>query len=144
MPLTIMTLFANVSASASGAASSDIPEDGFIVGVDWTIGISTGGGFQSADSMTAQLSFVGTSQFATNDVRGPISMATTGVGAVTTSGVASVQANKWVGFPEPMQVAGGERIFLHVTEVGVAAVDIWVLVHLRTGRAIPRRSARRR
>lgn len=144
MPLTIMTVFGAVAVSADGFAASDIPEDGFIVGVDWTIALGTSGGFAGGTAFILQLSFVGTGQFVTNDIRGPISMATVGVGDLTTSGLGNVQANKWVGFPEPLQVAGGERIFLHSLELGTGSVQVWANVHLRTGRAIARRSARRR
>ncbi len=142
MAIQLITMYALMAATANAVAQVDIPEDGAIVGVDWTMAMSSG--LLDADSMAAQLSFISTAQFATNDARGAISHIAIGVGTLTTSGVAGVTANKFVSFIEPLTVASGERLYLHSKESGTAQVDCWAIIHLKTRIGTVRRSQRRR
>lgn len=145
MALTLITLAAiGLAASGDSVAAVDIPEDGQIMGIDWTItSQAAGGGMGNDDQAVLQLSFLSTRAFTVNDIRGVISMAGVSNGVLTTSGMTATHANKYVGFVEPLEVAGGERIHLHYLEGGAAVMDVWCVVQLSVRKTI-RRSRRRR
>lgn len=144
MALTIIQMYANTIVSADAIASVDIPEDGAIVAVDWSLIKASTATWVDDDSMLVQLSFISTSQFTTNDARGSISVCGMSIGTLTTSGNAPVVAQKFCAFPEDLDVSGGERIYLHALEAGAASADIHCHIHLKTRRGSTRRSARRR
>lgn len=120
-------------------AMIDIPQDGFIIGVDWDVNadLDTDGEFVSAE-----LSFIATNQLSSNDVRGRISSVSSRV-AFVTSGYSVIGLQKWLGSFD-ISVAGGERMFIHVIAsagaVGVVRVNLFVDFSGGT----TRRSARRR
>lgn len=145
MSLTLIQVHVLATASGDNVASVDIPEDGFIVGIDWDMH-STGDatGYADSDHIAAQLSFIATNQFLTNDARGVISNCSIATGTLTTSGIGSPFQSKMVAFPEPLDVAGGERVHLHIQEGGVATATVNVMIHLKVRGASPRRSRRRR
>lgn len=145
MPLDIIQMYANVTATADAVASIDIPEDGQITGVDWDIH-STGasGSFVDDDSMEVQLSFLATNQFATNDARGTVSTISMGMGTLTTSGnVGGMHGQKHVAFDPGIEVSGGERLHLHSKEGGTADCQVRCMIHLLV-RTTKRRARRRR
>jgi hypothetical protein len=143
MSTQVFGLTAIITASTDNEASMDIPEDGEITGVDWTLLGDTG--FASDDLIRMELSFVSTNQLSANDRRGPLSHCCISAGTVTTSGVSSPFANKFVQFNPGIAVAGGERIFLHSSLVGAATAVVDCDVHFDSKRAAaPRRAARRR
>ena len=143
MATTILQLYASISGTGDGVASLDVPEDGEIMGIDWDM-VGTAG-FQSADAIQAQLSFLASSQFVTNDARGAISSCGLAVGLVSTNGTGGgIHAQKFVSMEEGLNVSGGERLHLHALLVGVATTETRCLVHLKTKRTAARRSRRRR
>ena len=143
MALTLLQMYAAVSATADGVASIDIPEDGEIVGIDWDLVARSG--WNTDEAMEVQLSFLATAQFTTNDARGAISSISIGIGALATNGVpGGLHASKYVGMPEGLDVAGGERLHLHSLETGSVNAEVRCLIHLKTRRPTARRTRRRR
>lgn len=140
MPTTILGLYGAYTGGAEDAiAQLDIPQDGVITGVDWD-----GNANLDADNEESivELSFIATNQADQNDVRGRISSITARI-SLTTSGIATVQMNKFVG-PMDLPVAAGERIYLHSKSTSGVNGSCRCNVHLDTsGRGITRRSARR-
>jgi len=142
MPVEVIGMRGIGTGGAENAiASLDIPQDGVITGIDWD-----GRADVDADGevIEAELSFIATAQFGTNDVRGRLSS----VGAqisLTTSGVAHTSLQKFVG-PTEIPVAGGERLHLHLNATAGLSSTIRVNIHLDVGRSrdVRRRSARRR
>lgn len=106
-------LFASATP-ADNAASIDVPQDGRLVGVDWTMTVAASG----ADfSVLGEISFASTSQFSSNDARASIT--TCAVNSdLTTSGAAVGMANKYVMLPE-IPVSTGERIYLHTSGTAI-------------------------
>lgn len=139
MSTTIIQLFAAGTATADDAAAVDIPEDGRISAIQWGANAELNA---SGESFIAELSFLSTNLFTQNDARGMISVIRSEAGLLT-SGMGITAMNLQV-LIEDLRVAGGERIHLHVNVSSGVAFDVACLIHLETGRALPRRSARRR
>lgn len=140
MATQILGLYAaGTGGTENAAASFDIPQDGVITGVDWDCTAHL-----DADDETfeAELSFIGTHQLSSNDVRGRLS--SIGVNAtITTSGIAAPVMQKMVG-PMEVPVAGGERIYLHINSAAGVVSDVRCCVHLDVAGRVNRRSQRRR
>lgn len=138
-------MYAAGVVTSDNVASIDIPEDGNIVGIDWTMvpGVGTGT-FNGTDDIRVQLSFLSTSQFAQNDARAVISSVGMGVGALTGSGLGSVYVNKTIAFHEALDVAAGERLYLHAAENGAAGYEVSCHIHLQIRAKAQRRRTRRR
>jgi len=142
MPLSILQLAASdVAASGDAIASLDIPEDGFITGIEWCVNAING--FASEDALVLQLSFLSTNQFNQNDARGVISNCQISAGTITTNGLMGVVGTFFSAFSEGLDVSGGERLHLHAQETGTATIDVHVLVHLSSRRRTVRRTRRR-
>jgi len=140
MPTEVLTMYGAITGGTQDAIGSlDIPEDGFITGIDWAMAVN-----MDADDehCVCELSFAASGQVSTNDVRGPLSHIRTRMSLVT-SGIALSQINKFVMFDE-LRVAGGERIHLNVSADAGVTGDVNAQIHLNTSRQRPRRSARRR
>mgnify|MGYP005822946611 CR=1 FL=1 len=121
-------------------AMIDIPQDGFIVGIDWDLAVDL-----DADGEVAnvELSFIATNQLSTNDVRGRLSSVGVQTAVLTAVGSTTVSTQKWLGSFD-IAVAAGERIFLHANSTaGVTGVVRCNLFVDFTG-GTTRRSARRR
>lgn len=120
-------------------AMIDIPQDGFIIGIDWDLHAS----LDAAETVNAELSFIATNQFTTNDVRGRLSSISCQADVVTAVGVVSTGLQKWLGSFD-ISVAGGERLFLHtLATTGVTgAIRCNLFIDFTGGTT--RRSARRR
>jgi len=140
MPTEIIGMFGVVAGDTQDSlAGVDIPQDGFITGIDWDCRWNMDA---DAENANAELSFIATNQLTTNDVRGRLSSVGTMM-SLTTSGAPVAVAQKFVG-PIDIPVAGGERLFLHsVATTGVVGA-LRCSVHLETGKPAGRRSARRR
>lgn len=120
-------------------ASIDIPQDGFIIGVDWDMHADLDADSEFAN---AELSFIATNQLSTSDVRGRISSVSALVTVLSAVGGHTAGAQKWLGSFD-MPVSGGERIYLHsVASSGVGGV-IRANLYVDLG-TVTRRSARRR
>ena len=104
---TVIQLYAGATP-ADAMASIDVPADGNLVGIDWTVIVAASG----ADFSNAfQVSFGSTSSFTSNDGRAAISVIRIATD-LTTSGAAVVSASKYVRLPD-LPVGMGERIYLH-------------------------------
>ena len=116
-----------------------------IVGVDWSIkaqDLDTVG-----DEMSAQLSFLTTSQHTTNDARGVISnigmYANNTEGTPTNPIIASQQ--KYINMGDDgIDVSGGERLYIHTIFSSGVAGEVHCVVHFSFKRAPARRARRRR
>jgi len=135
----IGTYGAFTGGTENALAMIDIPQDGFIIGLDWDM---RGDLDVDGEFMESELSFIATNQLGTNDVRGRISSISSMVTVLTAVGGHVGQIQKWLsGFD--ISVAGGERLFLHViTSAGVAGVVRCNIYLDQPGST--RRSARRR
>ncbi len=117
----------------------DIPQDGFIIGVDWDLRADLDA---DGELIEAELSFIATNQLATNDARGRISSVSAMVTVLTAVGGHTVGLQKWLGSFD-ISVSGGERIFLHTN--GSAGVTGSVRCNMYVDQpGSTRRSARRR
>ena len=144
MALTIIQLYATLTATADAAAAIDIPEEGSIIGVDWDLVMQqAAGAFLSDDSMQVQLSFLSTGAFTNNDARGVVSSCSLAANTLATSGLITPVIQKYVGFLEGLQVSGGERMYLHALSSGAANTAAKCLIHLKVRQTV-RRSRRRR
>jgi hypothetical protein len=140
MGLSLMQLTATgVGGTEDAAAVIDVPEDGHIVGVQWAAYATFDA---TAENLTCELSFIATNTIATNDARGMISQVRSRFNVVTSGGGASA-LNFFVPIPE-LEVAGGERLYLHLIAAAGLASSCTAIVHLLTSRAGVIRRARRR
>ena len=140
MSIEVLGMFASgTGGDQDGRAVIDIPQDGFILGLDWDAHA-----FLNADAefFSAELSFIGTGLLTTNDVRGRISSISTSI-HILTSGISTVQINKYVDLKE-LAVAGGERLFLHVSATAGVVSVFRCNLHFEATGGVMRRSARRR
>lgn len=139
MATLIIGMYALYAGGTQDAAAQvDIPQDGQITGIDWDLESD-----MDADSefSRAELSFIATNQLSQSDVRGRISSIAARM-SLTTSGIALVSAQKFVG-PLDLPVAGGERIYIHLHSSTGVIGTVRCNVHLNTSTGVPRRSARR-
>ncbi len=130
---------ATTGGTENGLAMIDIPQDGFLVGIDWDWRAI----LDASESFQIELSFLATNQLATNDVRGRISSISHQAQVLTAVGVSAVSIQKWLsGFDVAM--SGGERLFIHAdSTAGVVAIGRCNL-YIDFGGTLTRRSARRR
>ena len=139
MAVTIIHMYGSSSGGTENAlASIDIPEDGRLIGAEWAVNADLDA---DGENIYSELSFIATNQDSTNDARGVISSVAARI-SLTTSGVAMTSINRYT--PLDLDVAGGERLYLHVLATAGVTAGIRCNVHLETRRAAPRRSQRRR
>ncbi len=119
---TVIQMYGS-NTTQDNLANIDVPGNGTIVGVDWSIRGPTPGADYTA---LAQVSFGSVSTFVTNDARAVISTCALGYD-LTTSGAGITHANKYVSLPH-LPVAMGERIYLHVTSTA-GALTVNVAIH---------------
>ncbi len=130
---------AGTGGTEDAVAMIDIPQDGFIIGIDWDAHAT----LDTSETISAELSFISTNQLTTNDVRGRISSISAQTTILTAVGASEVSIQKWLGSFD-IAVSGGERLFLHVTaSAGVASV-VRCNLYVDFSGATTRRSARRR
>ncbi len=140
--ITPIQMFDAGSSTADAVASIDIPQNGKIVGIDWSV---RGEGFAAdADLVEYDLSFVSTNQRTTNDARGTISSIMLGVSAATAAALVATYANKYVDLKDGISVSAGERLYLHLSASTNATASVICMVHFRFGASTARRTARRR
>ena len=129
---TFIQMVTTTAAAASALASIDIPEDGTIEGISWDWSILTTAGTEA--SQKAQLSF-GSAANAANDSRQVIDNVSVASPTVVAATVLSGQVQKYT--PMNLQVAGGERIYLHTVAVGTAPASMslrcMILLRLKSG-----------
>lgn len=120
-------------------AMIDIPQDGFIIGIDWDCNAV----LDAEENYAAELSFIATAQLLQNDVRGRISSISGQGVEITAVGHTFTSMQKWLGSFD-ISVSGGERLFLHViATAGVTSITRCNLF-IDFGGTVTRRSTRRR
>jgi len=140
MSLSLIQLYGSVTGGTENAlATVDVPEDGEIVAIDWAVNADLDA---DGESLSAEVSFIATNTNNINDARGMISVIR-GQISLTTSGAPVVAINKFVTFPEALQVSGGERLYLHTVSTAGVNASINAIIHLSTRRPSVRRSRRR-
>lgn len=112
MPMTIYKLYA--SSGGDSVASLDIQMDGTITAIHMSIKVI---GIDALDDGgDAELSFLSTNSFGSNDVRGSLMTIQCKVGLLTQGG-GPASANAQVSSLE-IPVAAGERIHMHIAFTG--------------------------
>jgi len=140
MSVEVIGLYGLIAGGVQdGVAQIDIPQDGFILGLDWDVMAFLNA---ATEFFKAELSFIATNQLQTNDVRGRISSISTSMHLLT-SGANTNSIQKYVDIKE-LNVAGGERLFLHFDGSASTGGDVRCNVHFEMRGGSTRRSARRR
>jgi len=140
MSVEIIGMYALVAGGVQdGVAQIDIPQDGFILGLDWDASIFLNA---ATEFFKAELSFIATNQLQTNDVRGRISSISADMHLLT-SGANIVSIQKYVDIKE-LTVSGGERLFFHFDASASTGGDVRCNIHFEMRGGSTRRSARRR
>lgn len=118
-------------------ASVDVPQDGHIVGVQFSVSM----GMQAdADRIAIQLAFASTSSLTVNDTRNVIAEVRMANELVTSGGML-MGINVFYALPD-IPVGAGERLYLHAagTSTGVAAqMACMIYYDFEEGRAPMRR-----
>lgn len=139
MSTEIIGMFGAITGGAQDAlATIDVPQDSTLVGIDWDLSAI----MDAEENVDCELSFIGTSQFSTNDVRGRISSIAARTAVITAVGLTVVSIQKWMSNFE-ITLAGGERIHLHVLSAASLQGSVRCGLFLDMTSSI-RRSARRR
>lgn len=135
----IIGMQATVTGGAQDAmAMIDIPQDGFIIGIDWD-----GSFFLNAqEEVEIEVSFIATNQLTTNDTRGRLSSISARGALVTAVGLPIVSIQKWLGSFD-LSVSGGERLYLHALSTAGVNGEVRCGLYADLG-TTTRRSARRR
>jgi len=137
----VIGIFGAVTGGTQDALGMiDIPQDGFIIGIDWDANVDLD---VDTESFTAELSFIATNQLSTNDVRGRLSSISARVAVLTSVGGHVVSMQKWLGSFD-IAVAGGERLFLHASSTAGVTGEVRVNLYVDFTGGTTRRSARRR
>ena len=138
--LTPITMWSDTIAAAT--ANIDIPENGLIKAVNWSIDL--GGMDALGDKYLAHLSFASTTQAGVNDARAPISFFSAAQNFLTSGG--GIVSDKFISFGQDgINVSAGERLYLHaVGSTGVTAVNQEITIYFSFARQISRVAARRR
>jgi len=140
MSIEVIGMFAAGTGGLQDAqAQVDVPQDGFLLGIDWDMNAAFDA---NAESLAAELSFIATNQLITNDVRGRLS-SVSAFFHLSDSSASVISVQKYVDLKE-ISVSGGERLYLHLlASAGVVSV-VRCSLHLETTGGSTRRSARRR
>jgi len=140
MSIEVIGLFAAGTGGTQDAiAQIDVPQDGFILGLDWDMYAIFDA---NNESLAVELSFIATNQLLTNDVRGRIS-SVSAFDQLLTSGTTVITVQKYVDLKE-ITVAGGERLYLHLLAVAGVISTVRCNLHFEMSGGSTRRSARRR
>lgn len=140
--ITPIQMYDSSGSTADAVASIDIPQNGRILGLDWSMRAE--GMAADADLAQYDLSFVSTNQRTTNDARGTISSCMVGISAATAASIAGTFANKFVDLKDGIGVSAGERLYLHLDTTANTTSTVVLIVYFKFGTAVARRSARRR
>ena len=140
MSIEVIGMYAaGAGGTENAVAQIDIPQDGFMLGLDWD-------GYALLNAVNekfgAELSFIATNQLSTNDVRGRISSVSAGI-HILTSGIGTVWIQKYVDLKE-LVVSGGERLYIHMDSTGGVISELRCNLHFEMSGGSTRRSARRR
>lgn len=125
MGQVIMMRAISTGGTESSLASVDIPNDGFLAGVEWACSSDYD---TDNDTQAWQLSF-GATAVTTNDNRQVISNIVVGGLTFTAGGSVIANANMYVKLPD-VPVAAGERIFLHSIAAASVVGNANVNIHL--------------
>ena len=108
---------AATAATSEGIATMDIPEDGEITSIAWSIVASDA----TAASGRAELSFTSSQGLTTNDTRAAIAS----VAYACTNGLVAA-VNFEVRLDPPVKISGGDRIYFH--NINQTAFDVLQIV----------------
>jgi len=136
----VISMFAATTGGSEDAiAMIDVPQDGFLIGIDWDWRVA----LDAAETLAVELSFLATNQISTSDVRGRISSVSAQAAVITAVGAVFGTMQKWLGSFD-ISISGGERLFLHANATaGVVSSGRVGLYFDFTGSTV-RRPARRR
>lgn len=120
--MRIYNIYASVSATGAGQASTQIIRNGSILAVTWAIGINS---VTDDSSLYAELSLQAVNQTPTNGAQGVVSMASWYANGTAPIG----QLNFQQGVDCP--VGAGEYLYLNSTIAGTLAANIRIAVMVR-------------
>lgn len=140
MPMTIYKLHFSAAATADSLASLDIQLDGEINAIHMTGKCAGADGLN--DGFNAEVSFLSSNSFTSNDTRGSLMIIQSELGFLTTGGHnGSVNAQVSSLF---IPVSAGERIHLHMQLNGApTGVNVHCFLYVQD-KGIARASSRRR
>lgn len=132
----LTTIQIHTLLTQDSAATIDVPDDGFLVGIhamlDGTLNAH-------AESCSMQLSFGSTSAFTTNDSRQVIYNLKSHMGLLS-SGAMNTAVNDSFMLPDPgIEVFGGERVHLHTEASGGAMFSASCILYFAFKRFTGRR-----
>lgn len=142
MALELLQMYAAGSGGTEESiASLDIPEDGVITGIKWAADADLDA---DDDTFAAEVSFLAGNTLNSNDARGMIDSIRHN-NQLVSSGMSGSAINQFTTFSPGLRVAGGERVYLHITTTASTISRVLCIIHLDTDRGTtPRRSRRRR
>ena len=139
MGLTMIQVYAaGTGGTENAAAVVDIPQDGLIRGVEWSVEADLDA---DQELLSGELSFIATNTLASNDARGMISTFRARLN-LTSSGGSLAAINKFTPIMD-LEVSGGERIYLHLNTAAGVTSTVNAIIQLETAVTITRRSRRR-
>lgn len=138
MPDVIINMHGDFTGGTEESiATVDVPEDGFIVGVQ----VSHVADLDADGEVSnVELSFIASLQITTNDTRALLAVSR----MQSPVGAAAILAAQNFYIPMNVRVFSGERLHVHSNAAAGVAGSANFLLQLDTARAVPRRSVRRR
>lgn len=135
MGMMQMIIATTTGGTESALAAVDVPQDGNIIGLDWSVRSDLDADGEFTD---LQLSF-GSQRTAVNDSRQVISSAAMQA-YLLTSGYGVATINKFVG-PLKISVSAGERLYIHANSTaGVVTIATVIIYYdFDIGRSLQRR-----
>jgi len=136
---TIVQMYGGPSTDTDDVSAFDVPEDGLIKGYMMDLQAPS---MVAGKEMQAEISFLSTSQFTTNDARGLIGRCSMATNTVSTNGGGNAQGYATQKFDKGITVAAGERVHLHFETSDSVLCRIHVLLIFEFKGGV--RAARRR
>jgi len=140
--MSVIKMYVDVAAATYEAAQIDIPADGTLYAVHLQMMVADLGP-ASNESVFAELSFISTPQYASNDSRG--SIAQVGVGTFFADAARLVAHGGEVFAMSGLNIKlnAGERIYLHATPGGSLIATAVAYMYVEDGMDQPRALRRR-
>lgn len=109
------------TADTDSSAVIDVPDDGVLLST--SIEVYTAGYAADLDAILGEISFASVSQFGSNDARGVLARIVVSADLI---GVAAntmrTDARTGISYGDGLKVFGGERIYMHILDVGSGVV----------------------
>jgi len=141
--MSIIKMSLSVSAAAAGVAQIDIPAKGVIRLLSMGMSLSDATPL-TGEGATFELSFLSVATFTTNDARGSLCQIHYSPFHVAAAIIAMAGDPFCILTPIAVEVAAGERMFLHGLPVGSAVASCQAYIYVDDGIDVARAQVRRR